>query len=75
MIKQNRQSKKLKICAYCGGKIVSSDRIRVQVNCYKYRDSGSGTNPVVLLTKNYHKKCYIERYKDYERMKENESKC
>jgi hypothetical protein len=47
------------------------ERIRVKIEGFDYRENSNDkqTNPYCILVKNYHKKCYLERYKDYQILK------
>lgn len=68
MTEQNRQGKVK--CEYCGGRINLDERLRIQACEFKKRADNSGNiNPKIVFTKNYHRKCYIEKYKDYKRLK------
>lgn len=74
MIEQNQQNNKRKQskikCEYCGDRIKLEDRLQVQIKEFNWRSYNSTLlNPRILASKNYHKKCYIERYKDYQNMK------
>lgn len=70
----NKRAPRIK-CEYCGGRIELQERVRVKVDVFKKRESDpTNINPENLLVRNYHKKCYMERYKDYMRLKgENEN--
>lgn len=65
----NRRATRIR-CEYCGGRIDLKDRIRVTIDEFKNRDSDpTNQNAFRILAKNYHKKCYMERYKDYQNLK------